>query len=234
VTLLAGDNGSGKSTVVEAIADAMGFASEGGELERAGELPAVPRATLGGALHPVLGDRRPRTGFFLRAESFFNVAGFVDSGDRFAPDLALYGGTPLQEQSHGESFLALAANRFGGESLYILDEPEAALSVTGAPALSRRGGMPSPGRDPPVDLQALSPPAVDGVASPLSNGQEVVVEMKRSPSWLERRRTRKRLQREARGDTSERARERAQRTGETPDSARDAKQASIGGTVNGL
>jgi predicted ATPase len=121
--------------VIEAIAAAMGFAAEGGELERAGELPAVPRAVLDGALHPVLARTRPRTGFFLRAESFFNVAGFVDSGDRFAPDLSLYGGAPLHEQSHGESFLALAANRFGGESLYILDEPEAALSVTGALAL---------------------------------------------------------------------------------------------------
>ena len=135
VTLLAGDNGSGKSTVVEAIAEAMGFAAEGGELERSGELPAVPRPVLGEALHPVLGRSRPRTGFFLRAESFFNVANFVDSGDMFAPDLSLYGDTPLHGQSHGESFLALAANRFGGESLYILDEPEAALSVTGSLAL---------------------------------------------------------------------------------------------------
>lgn len=135
VTLFAGDNGSGKSTVVEAIAEAMGFSAQGGELERSGELPAVPRPVFDGALHPVLGARRPRTGFFLRAESFFNVASFVDSGAIFAPDLSLYGGAPLHEQSHGESFLALAANRFGGESLYILDEPEAALSVTGALAL---------------------------------------------------------------------------------------------------
>jgi predicted ATPase len=135
VTLLAGDNGSGKSTVVEAIAEAMGFAAEGGELERSGELPAVPRGVLGDALHPVLGRGRPRTGFFLRAESFFNVARFVDSGSQFAPDLSLYGDTPLHSQSHGESFLALAANRFGGESLYVLDEPEAALSVTGSLAL---------------------------------------------------------------------------------------------------
>ena len=135
VTLLAGDNGTGKSTMVEAVAESMGFATEGGELERSGELPAVPRPVLGGALHPVLSATRPRTGYFLRAESFFNVAAFVDGGSTFAPDLSLYGDVPLHQQSHGQSFLALASNRFAGQGLYVLDEPEAALSVTGALAL---------------------------------------------------------------------------------------------------
>jgi predicted ATPase len=87
------------------------------------------------ALLPVASNRKPRTGYFLRAESFFNIARFVDSEDRFAPDLALYGGTPLHGQSHGQSFLALASNRFGGEGLFVLDEPEAALSASGALAL---------------------------------------------------------------------------------------------------
>jgi predicted ATPase len=135
VTLLAGDNGSGKSTILEAIAAAVGFADQGGELERLGELPAVPRTVLGGALAPVLSDTKPRNGYSLRAESFFNIAAFIDSGARFAPDLSLYGDTPLHEQSHGESFLALASNRFDADGLYLLDEPEAALSVTGALAL---------------------------------------------------------------------------------------------------
>ncbi len=135
VTLLAGDNGTGKSTLIEAIAAAVGFAPEGGELERLGELPAVPRPALGGALVPVLSRSRPRTGYFLRAASFFNIAEFVDGKGIFAPDLSLYGDVPLHEQSHGQSFLALAANRFGGEGLYVLDEPEAALSVGGALAL---------------------------------------------------------------------------------------------------
>ncbi len=135
VTLLAGDNGTGKSTLVEAIAEAIGFSAQGGELERSGALPAVPRAVLDGALEPVLSESKPRKGYFLRAESFFNVAEFVDSGERFAPDLSLYGDIPLHEQSHGQSFLALAANRFGGDGLYVLDEPEAALSVTGELAL---------------------------------------------------------------------------------------------------
>jgi predicted ATPase len=135
VTLLAGDNGTGKSTIAEAVAEAIGFAGEGGELERLGELPAVARPALGGALAPELASTKPRTGYFLRAESFFNVARFVDSGDLFAPDLSLYGDVPLHQQSHGQSFLALAANRFGGHGFYVLDEPEAALSVTGALAL---------------------------------------------------------------------------------------------------
>jgi predicted ATPase len=139
VTLLAGDNGSGKSTILEAIAAAMGFAAQGGEFERLGELPAVPRNVVDDVdtplLAPVLSATKPRNGYFLRAESFFNVAAFVDSGDRFAPDLSIYGDVPLHAQSHGESFLALAANRFGADGLYLLDEPEAALSVTGALAL---------------------------------------------------------------------------------------------------
>jgi predicted ATPase len=135
VTLLAGDNGTGKSTVVEAIAEAMGFDGEGGELDRLGELPAVPRAILDGRLEPVLSGTKPRGGYSLRAESFFNVASFVDRGETFSPDLSLYGDRPLHEQSHGQSFLALAANRFGADGLYLLDEPEAALSASGALAL---------------------------------------------------------------------------------------------------
>lgn len=135
VTLLAGDNGTGKSTLVEAVAEAMGFAAQGGELERSGELPALPRSVMAGRLVPVLGTTKTTRGYFLRAESFFNVAAWVGSADRHAPDLSLYGDVGLHHQSHGESFLALAANRFGGDGFYVLDEPEAALSVSGALAL---------------------------------------------------------------------------------------------------
>ena len=146
VTLLAGDNGTGKSTMVETIAESMGFSPQGGEMDRAGELPAKPRPVLPinpdaasveqlMALEPILSGTRPRNGYFLRAESFFNIAEFVDGGSKYAPDLSLYGDRPLHEQSHGQSFLALAANRFGPGGLYLLDEPEAALSVTGALAL---------------------------------------------------------------------------------------------------
>jgi predicted ATPase len=136
VTLLAGDNGTGKSTLIEAMARAVGFSEQGGELERAGELPPVPRAVLDDRLLPVM-DRwsKPRNGYFLRAESFFNVAAMVDAEGEFSPDLSLYGGVRLHGQSHGESFLALATHRFAGQGLYILDEPEAALSITGALAV---------------------------------------------------------------------------------------------------
>ena len=75
---------------------------------------------------------RPRDGFFLRAESFYNVASYIDRLDSEpsfgAPVIESYGGVSLHEQSHGESFLALFKNRFGGNGLYLLDEPEAALS----------------------------------------------------------------------------------------------------------
>jgi predicted ATPase len=135
VTLLAGENGTGKSTILELVAEAIGFGEEGGELERLGELPATPRSVLKGALAPVLSDTKPRNGYYLRAESFFNIARFIGSGEQFSPDVSIYGGVLMHEQSHGESFLALAANRFGRDSLYLLDEPEAALSVSGELAL---------------------------------------------------------------------------------------------------
>ena len=137
VTLLAGDNGAGKSTIIEAVAPAMGFLDEGGELERAAETRRAgqPRAVLGGGLKPVVSSTKPRLGYFLRAESFFNVATSSTPAARYAPDAALYGDTPLHQQSHGQSFLALAANRFGGNGLFVLDEPEAALSASGNLAL---------------------------------------------------------------------------------------------------
>ena len=126
------------------------------------------RATTRRPLEPVLGVRKPSDGYFLRAESFFDVAQFVDGGSEFTPDLSRYGDVPLHEQSHGESLLALAYNRFGGHCLYVLDEPEAALSVTGAPAagdrrasgprrraVHRRDPLAGPARDPGrADLRA--------------------------------------------------------------------------------
>lgn len=136
VTLPAGENGAGKSTVIEALANALAFPEDGGELERLGDLPAKPRPTLDGFWESILTMSRPRSGYFLRAESFFNLAGFIGrDGDEKSPDLSIYGDRHLLEQSHGESFLALATNRFGGESMYLLDEPEAALSATSCLAL---------------------------------------------------------------------------------------------------
>ncbi len=132
VTFLVGENGSGKSTLLEAIAVSCGFNAEGGTRN----FTFSTRAT-----HSELGEyitvakrRYPRDGFFLRAESFYNVATNIDEMDEepsFSPRLIdSYGGVSLHSQSHGESFLALIQNRFGGEGLYLLDEPEAALSPT--------------------------------------------------------------------------------------------------------
>ncbi|HEV2753811.1 MAG TPA: AAA family ATPase, partial [Solirubrobacteraceae bacterium] len=126
---------AGKSTLIEGLAWALGFDEQGGTT--GSEMGKRVRGdnALGAAIDLELGPRKPREGFFLRAESFFNVARFVDGATEFAPDLSLYGDVPLHQQSHGQSFLALAANRFGGEGLYVLDEPEAALSVSGSLAL---------------------------------------------------------------------------------------------------
>ena len=124
VTFLVGENGSGKSTLIEALAIAWGFNPEGGSKNfRFGT--AASHSALHSALRLIKGTRRARDGFFLRAESYFNVATYVDGLDGGA---ASYGGRSLHEQSHGESFLALMDNRLGGKGLYIFDEPEAALS----------------------------------------------------------------------------------------------------------
>lgn len=123
VTFLVGENGSGKSTLMEAIALAVGLNPEGGSQNiRFSTRPS--ESNLHEALRVVRGARRPRTSFFLRAESFFNVASVVDN----LGVADSYGGKSLHEQSHGESFLALVNERFGADGLYLMDEPEAALS----------------------------------------------------------------------------------------------------------
>ena len=132
VTFIVGENGSGKSTLIEALAIASGFGPQGGPL--GGELGWTPRdseSDLAEAIVVETGAHKPRAGFFLRAESFFNVAGMIDARDL----TEVYGGRGLHLQSHGESFLALATNRFGPDGLFLLDEPEAALSVTSQLAL---------------------------------------------------------------------------------------------------
>jgi predicted ATPase len=140
VTLLAGENGSGKSTLIEAIAVAAGFNAEGGS-QNMTVATRPSHSPLHQHLRLLRGTRRPRTGYFLRAESFFNVATNIeelDHGPGGRPLIDSYGGVSLHEQSHGESFLSLIVNRFGHNGLYVLDEPEAALSLRGNLALMRR------------------------------------------------------------------------------------------------
>jgi predicted ATPase len=131
VTFFIGENGSGKSTLLEAIAVSLGFNAEGGS-KNFNFGTRRSHSELHGYLRIAKGFKRPRTGFFLRAESFFNVATEIENLDAEpglgAPVIAAYGGRSLHEQSHGESFLTLLTERFGGQGLYVLDEPEAALS----------------------------------------------------------------------------------------------------------
>ncbi|QGZ43062.1 putative ATPase [Pseudoduganella flava] len=124
VTFIVGENGSGKSTLLEAIAVALGYNAEGGSRNlnfhtRASHSPLHEYLTIS------RGYRRPRDGYFLRAESFYNVASELE---HIGDDFKFYGGRTPHEQSHGESFMALLKHRFGGNGLYVLDEPEAALS----------------------------------------------------------------------------------------------------------
>ena len=133
VTFLVGENGSGKSTLLEAIAVAWGFNPEGGTKNfRFGT--RVSHSALHEYLRLVKGVKRPRDGFFLRAESLFNVASEIEHLDEDPwggpPIINSYGYRSLHEQSHGESFFAVMLHRFGGQGFYVLDEPEAALSPT--------------------------------------------------------------------------------------------------------
>ena len=130
VTILVGENGTGKSTLLEAVAVACGFNPEGGSRNFNFSTNAT-HSELHGCMRIV---RRafPKDGYFLRAESLYNVATNIEQLDRqrgFLPPLVeSYGGSSLHHQSHGESFLSLVQNRLGGNGLYLFDEPEAALS----------------------------------------------------------------------------------------------------------
>lgn len=141
VTFFVGENGSGKSTLIEALAISQGFNPEGGT-KNFHFSTENSHSELHDYLRVVRGAVYPRDGFFLRAESFYNVASNIDQMDREpglgGPVIGSYGGVSLHKQSHGESFLALAENRFGGRGLYILDEPEAALSPRGIIRLMQR------------------------------------------------------------------------------------------------
>ena len=123
VTFLVGENGAGKSTLIEAIAVGLGFSKEGGTKNF-----NVETADTTSELHQyfkfIRGFKKPSDYYFLRAESFYNIATYMDE----VGYLRSYGGKSLHEQSHGESFFAVIKNKLHGKGLYIFDEPEAALS----------------------------------------------------------------------------------------------------------
>lgn len=122
VTFFVGENGSGKSTVLEAIAVALGFGAEGGTKNV--QFRTVDSVSpLHEALRLARGVPQPRDGYFLRAESFFNVASYMDAVGYTDG----YGGS-LHARSHGESFMAVLVNKLKGDGIYLFDEPEAALS----------------------------------------------------------------------------------------------------------
>lgn len=138
VTYLIGENGSGKSTLLEALAVAAGMNAEGGSSNFRFST-RDSHSDLGKSIRLVRGARRPRTDFFLRAESLFTAATYIEELPRRGGDpLRPYGGISLHEQSHGESFLAVMINRFGANGLYLLDEPEAALSTQNCLTALRR------------------------------------------------------------------------------------------------
>ncbi len=141
VTFLVGENGSGKSTLIEALAISQGFNPEGGTKNFCFSTENS-HSDLCDYIRVARGTVYPKDGFFLRAESFYNVASSIDRMDREPGGGNLlidsYGGISLHRQSHGESFLALAEHRFSGRGLYILDEPEAALSPRGLIRLMQR------------------------------------------------------------------------------------------------
>ena len=125
VTFFVGENGSGKSTVLEAIAVALGFSPEGGTKNvRFQTVQSI--SPLHRLLRVSRGAPKVSDGYFLRAESFFNVATYMEE----IGYLASYGGRSLHERSHGEAFMALLVHKLRGNGLYLFDEPEAALSPT--------------------------------------------------------------------------------------------------------
>jgi len=130
VIILVGDNGTGKSTILESIAKKCGFNTSSGSYH----LYDLDEEKMLLDKHlKLIWDIKVSNGFFLRAESFTNFAKFIDEQAKEFGSFEVYkyyGGKSLNEQSHGESFLSLFASRFNQKGIYILDEPEAALSPT--------------------------------------------------------------------------------------------------------
>ena len=122
ITFFVGENGTGKSTLLEAMAVAYGFNAEGGTINFSFSTKDTHSEL---SEHLTLSKRDyAKDGFFLRAQSLYNDATYIDE----VKATHNYGDVSLHNQSHGESFLSIVQNRFSGQGLYLLDEPEAALS----------------------------------------------------------------------------------------------------------
>lgn len=133
VTFFVGENGTGKSTILEALASNAGFGPEGGSKNihfKTSDENTYQGATSLAQCMRLSWRKKPHDGYFFRAESFFNIANYLDGVARIdrGRAYASYGGKSLHEQSHGESFLSFFKNRMGNDGFFILDEPEAALS----------------------------------------------------------------------------------------------------------
>lgn len=131
MNVFVGENGSGKSTLLEGIGEAVGINSEGGSRQHS-FATTEHRSPLAACLRIVRGARREKTEFFLRAESFYNVTSNYES---FGPPEPF---RDLHSCSHGESFLRIVRERFGPQGLYLLDEPESALSPLNQTVLIQR------------------------------------------------------------------------------------------------
>lgn len=127
VTFIVGENGTGKSTFVEALAISAGFNPEGGS-HYLNYHTYDSHSSLFNNIKLTRSGYRNKDGYFLRAESFYNVAAEIDRISNAWQLEKNYGGA-LHERSHGESFLGLMLNRLSGDGLYIFDEPESALSI---------------------------------------------------------------------------------------------------------
>lgn len=136
VTFLVGENGSGKSTLVEAIAEAYGINARGGRGSRKRKTPVADRSILGqhlrldltamGARYAANQKLKSRS-YFLRAETAFDFIEFISSFEHILPG---YWQEDLRVRSHGEGFMTVLDTVFSEPGLYLLDEPEAALSFT--------------------------------------------------------------------------------------------------------
>lgn len=126
VTFFVGENGSGKSTLLEAIAQLLDINPEGGNKNTYYSDIDV-NSEMFKCMRLVRSMRRPHDHYFLRAESFYKLASYIDSPE-MSDVLWTYGGKRIREQSHGEGFMATLTNKLRGAGIYLFDEPEAALS----------------------------------------------------------------------------------------------------------